>query len=91
MTESQLLKYCLFYKGETLPPVEFNQTNAGKLWQAEKYICENLANNIAPDSPALEMATLVEAYVGKWAPFSANEVMSQYWERCPDEVRSKLF
>ena len=90
MTQSQLLKYCLFYHGETLPPPDMDGINAGKLWEAEKMIFLQMSNLVSEDSPALQMAELVDAYVSKWAPFSAYEVMQTYLERCPDDVRSKF-
>ena len=90
MTQSQLLKYCLFYHGETLPPPDMDGTNAGKLWEAEKMIFLQMSNLVNEDSPALQMAELEDAYVSKWAPFSAHEVMQTYLERCPDDVRSKF-
>lgn len=89
MTETQLLKYCYFYNGASLPPVEYSE-NESALWTAEKYVCEHLGGKIDTNNPALSVAEYVSAYVGKWAPFNHDEIMSVYVKRCPEELKSKL-
>lgn len=44
MTSNSLLKYCLFYKGEVICPPKYDGKNAGKLWKAEQFVCEELYN-----------------------------------------------
>lgn len=46
MNEQDLLKYCFFYKGEAIIPPTFDKKNEGKLWVAEKYVCEEIPNLI---------------------------------------------
>ena len=40
MNETSILQYCYFYKGEEICPKQYDGKNEGKLWQAEKLICE---------------------------------------------------
>jgi hypothetical protein len=84
MTETQLLKYCLFYNGEVLCPERFARTSEGELWTAEKYVCENLQGKIDESDPQLSLARWVAAYVGKWDPFGWREVMNIYMKLIPD-------
>ena len=42
MNETSILQYCYFYKGEEICPKQYDGKNEGKLWQAEKFICEEL-------------------------------------------------
>lgn len=90
MTETQLLKYCLFYRGEVLVPVEYDGKAEGKIWAAEKIICEQMPNDVDESNPALSMAELVSAYVGKWSPYKYADVMSVYLDKCPAEVKSQF-
>ena len=43
MLYSQLLPLCYFFKGEVMCPLEYDRKNEGKLWFAEKMICEHLS------------------------------------------------
>lgn len=90
MTEQQLLKHCHFYKGEALPPFEQNDGRR-LLWLAEKWICEEGNNLIAPANPQKDMASYIAAYVGKWAPFKSESIMELYFQKAPqlkDEISS---
>lgn len=78
MTEQDLLKYCLFYKGEELLPRDFDKKNEGKLWVAEKFICEEIPHLINEKTPRKSMAGYIESYVGKWAPYELKGVMETY-------------
>lgn len=84
MTEQDLLKYCFFYKGEAMIPQKFDKKNEGKLWVAEKYICEEIPNFIDEGNPRKSIALYISAYVGKWAPFRYDEVMNTYIQYAPD-------
>ena len=84
MTEQEILKYCYFYQGEAMIPQSFDQKDEGKLWVAEKAICENFSNLIERDNPRRNIAEFVAAYVGKWAPFNFRSVMRTYFEKAPD-------
>lgn len=78
MTTQDIIKYCFFYKGEELIPPKFNKKNEGKLWVAEKYICEEIPHLIDEKNPRKSMQLYIESYVGKWSPFKYNEVMETY-------------
>ena len=79
MTEQDLLKYCYFYKGEALIPPDFDKKNEGKLWVAEKFICEEIPHLIDEENPRKSIASYIDSYVGKWAPFKHDEVMTTYY------------
>ena len=89
MYERSLIRYCHFYNGETLCPKEFDGKNEGKLWQAEKIICEDMYNCIDGSNPHISLARYVGAYVGKWDPFGYHDVMETYFEKFP-EARSQV-
>ncbi len=84
MTEAQLLKFCLFYKGEALCPEQFDQTPEGELWAAEKFVCEDLQGQIDESDPQRSMANWVASHVGKWDPFGWREVMAIYLAKVPN-------
>lgn len=65
-------------------PKSFDQKNEGKLWVAEKAICEDFSNLISRKNPRREIAEYIAAYVGKWAPFEFREVMEVYFKHVPD-------
>lgn len=79
-----MLPYCLYYKGEAeLPPRfidDFRKavTSEGLLWRAEKFVCEEAAAQIDKKSPRNDIITWVDCFVGKWAPFEYEKIMSQY-------------
>ena len=89
MTYNQLLEYCYFYKGEVMCPLEYDRKNEGKLWFAEKMICEDLSELVDDANPRISFARAVASYVGKWAPYSLYEVMETYFEKFP-ELRFKF-
>ena len=78
MTEQDLLKYCHFYKGEELVPQGFDRRNEGKLWVAEKFICEEIPHLIDEGNPRKSIVGYIESYVGKWAPYELENVMETY-------------
>ena len=81
MTEQEILQYCQFYKGEAMIPQSFDQKNEGKLWVAEKAICEDFSNLIDRSNPRRKVAELVAAYVSKWSPLKFRSVMKTYFEK----------
>ncbi|WP_288510136.1 hypothetical protein [uncultured Prevotellamassilia sp.] len=84
MTTEDIMKYCFFYKGETIIPSRFVKKNEGKLWVAEKYICEDIPNLIDKENPRRSIASYIAAYVGKWAPFNFMDIMATYFKKSPD-------
>lgn len=84
MNEQDLLKYCFFYKGEAIIPPTFDKKNEGKLWVAEKYVCEEIPNLIDKENPRKSIASFVFAYVSKWSPYIFLEVMGTYLQKAPD-------
>lgn len=62
-------------------PQSFDQKNDGKLWVAEKAICEEFSNLIDRSNPRRKIAELVAAYVSKWSPFKFRSVMKTYFEK----------
>lgn len=84
MTEQDLLQYCSFYKGEALVPIAFDKKNEGKLWVAEKYVCEEIPNLVNRENPRKSIASFVAAYVGKWDPYGFLETMETYFQLNPD-------
>ena len=81
MTEQDLLKYCYFYKGEELIPADFDKKDEGKLWEAEKFVCEEIPHRIDEGNPRKSIRSWVESYVGKWDPYNWREVMAVYDNR----------
>lgn len=51
MNETSILQYCYFYKGEEICPKQYDGKNEGKLWQAEKFICEELFGLVDNSTP----------------------------------------
>ncbi len=84
MTEQELLKYCFFYKGEALCPPRYDQKDEGKLWQAEKVVCEELQHMVDTDNPRTSIAKVIAAYVAKWSPWTFEQVMRVYFAQAPD-------
>ena len=78
MLYSQLLPLCYFFKGEVMCPLEYDRKNEGKLWFAEKMICEHLSELVDDANPRVSFAKAVAAYV-----------METYFEKCP-ELRFKF-
>jgi hypothetical protein len=89
MTELQLRPFCHFYHGETICPLDFDGKNEGKIWQAEKIVCEDFQNEIDPSNPAVSFAQYVVMYIEKWAPFTFADILETYFMHCP-EMRSQL-
>ena len=84
MTEQEILQYCYFYKGEAMIPQSFDHKNEGKLWVAEKTICEDFSNLIERNNPRRKIAELVAAYVSKWSTINFRSVMRTYFEKVSD-------
>lgn len=78
MTESQLLKYCKFYRGETLAPPAYDGKPSEILWTAEKFVCEHFGGCIDSNNPAVSFRDYVLSYVGKWWPYDAPEIEAIY-------------
>lgn len=89
MTSNSLLKYCLFYKGEVICPPKYDGKNAGKLWKAEQFVCEELYNLVDNSKPHQSFVQYVSDYVQKWSPFRFKEIMNEYFDR-DNELKSKL-
>ena len=87
VTSSSVLRYCLFYNGACLPPLEIVNTIPGMLWQAEKVLCDDMYNIIDGKNPQLSLAQYVYAYLQKWFPWEADKAMGKYLEKCPQNVR----
>lgn len=89
MTYDQLLQYCFFFRGEAICPQHYENKHEGKLWQAEKAICEDLSSLVDSSNARVSIARAVSLYVGKWHPYKLFDIMDIYFEKCP-ELRSKL-
>lgn len=83
MTYKEILPYCLFFKGEELPPKSFNQEDEC-LWFAEKIICEDCPGLISKDNPRISLAEAVYSYLGKWAPYKYDALMDYYLDKDPE-------
>ena len=57
MNETSILQYCYFYKGEEICPKQYDGKNEGKLWQAEKFICEELFGFVDNSTPPNKYGT----------------------------------
>ena len=92
MTSNAMIRYCRYYKGEAICPPQYDGTNAGKLWQAEKFVCEEFFNLISWVVPYYSFIEYVSAYVEKWSPYKCEEIMNEYFNNRPDiysDIRSK--
>lgn len=92
LSREEILKHCQFYKGEgrdARPPKDFDRKNEGKLWAAERIICENMPELVDPSNPRQSLCQYVSYYVGKWDPYDFREVMETYFEKCPN-LRGKI-
>ena len=92
MTSNAMTRYCRYYKGEAICPPQYDGTNAGKLWQAEKFVCEEFFNLINWVVPYYSFIEYVSAYVEKWSPYKCEEIMNEYFNNRPDiysDIRSK--
>ena len=92
MTSNAMIRYCRYYKGEAICPPQYDKTNAGKLWQAEKFVCEEFFNLINWVVPYYSFIEYVSAYVEKWSPYKCEEIMNEYFNNRPDkysDIRSK--
>lgn len=92
MTSNAMIRYCRYYKGEAICPPQYDGTNAGKLWQAEKFVCEEFFNLINWVVPYYSFIEYVSAYVEKWSPYKCEEIMNEYFNNRPDiysDIRSK--
>ena len=84
MTEQEVMKFCHYYKGEAIVPLSFEQKYEHALWLAEKYICEELFNQIEEENPRRYIADIIASYVSKWMPYEFGDIMNVYWEKVPD-------
>ena len=92
MTSNAMIRYCRYYKGEAICPPQYDGTNAGKLWQAEQFVCEEFFNLINWVVPYYSFIEYVSAYVEKWSPYKCEEIMNEYFNNRPDiysDIRSK--
>lgn len=78
MTTQDIIQYCFFYKGEELIPSKFDQKNEGKLWVAEKFICEEIPHLIDKKNPRNSIKQYIESYVSKWSPYKYDDIMNTY-------------
>lgn len=65
-------------------PESFDKKNEGKLWVAEKYLCEEAPFLIKENNPRRDMANYVAAYVGKWSPYNFYDIMQTYFLKNTD-------
>lgn len=87
MTTAELTELCHFYHGEQSCPLDYDRTPLGKLWQAEKMLCEDILcdnPNIPMENPHKVFDEYIALYVGKWDPYGFEEVMNVYFEMVPD-------
>lgn len=59
-------------------PASLEHTNAGKLWIAEKKVCDEFYDLVGYESPHKDIANLIEAYVGKWDPYGVHSTMETF-------------
>lgn len=89
ITREELLKHCLYYKGEKNiqdVPAAYNGKDEGKLWVAEWFACgKNHSDKYAipqgaphNNNPHDYLLFWVYAYVGKWAPRQAEQIINFY-------------
>lgn len=78
MNKTELMKYCRYYRGESICPPEYDGKIEGKLWQTEMMICEDMPQCIDVTHPRQSLREYVAAYVGKWWPFQHIEILSKY-------------
>ena len=69
MLEQDLLKYCFYYKGEVLNPFDDKHQNEGRLWIAEKMVCEEFPYLVDEKDPQKQMASLIANFVYDNLPF----------------------
>ena len=89
MTEFELLKYCHYYNGEGIPPLNFDKKEK-KIWFAEKMICGEFQNLVDRKNPRKSIAELIASYIGKWDPWDWPSVMETYLKNTPD-LRQYIF
>lgn len=77
MTERELISLAKLYKGELIKPKKY-QGDEALLWQGEKIICEGCGHLIPSDNAYSTFIGLLEAFVGKWSPWDAEEIMEKY-------------
>lgn len=78
MTSEDLQRYTKFYKGQPIVPPEYEGKDEEALWAAECFVCEDLHNNIDEDNIRESLDEWVEAYLGKWTPWRADDLMTLY-------------
>ena len=59
-------------------PEEYDGKNEGKLWLAEKFICEEIPHLIDRENLRMSIRDYIESYVGKWAPWETESIMKTY-------------
>jgi hypothetical protein len=89
MLQQYLLPGCLFFKGEAICPSQYDGKNTGKLWEAEKFVYENLHDKISKNDAERELAQWVSYYVQKWSPYKYEIIMDDYFKHRP-YLKSKL-
>lgn len=83
MTYNEILPYCLFFNGEELVPSSLDQTD-GRLWLAEKKVCEEFPSLVSDENPRTSLASAVYYFLGKWYPFKFGDYMNRYFEKAPE-------
>lgn len=83
MREEEIIRRCFYYKGGVIVPRKYQHKKEHILWDAEKYVCEELFNQIDLAEPEKSIASYVAAYISKWEPFDFHEVLDLYLSNIP--------
>lgn len=83
MREEEIIKRCFYYKGGVIVPRKYQHKREHLLWDAEKYVCENLFNQINLKEPEKSIASFIAAYISKWEPFDCSEILDLYLSNVP--------
>jgi hypothetical protein len=83
MREEEIIKRCFYYKGGVIVPRMYQRKMEHILWDAERYVCNELFNEIDLKEPEKSIASYVAAYVSKWEPFNYHEIIEAYLSNIP--------
>ena len=65
-------------------PLSFVKKKEHALWLAEKYVCEELCNQIEANNPRKHIANFIAAYISKWMPYEFEKIMGIYFNNIPE-------
>lgn len=83
MREEEIIKRCFYYKGGVVVPRKYEHKKEHLLWNAEKYVCDEMFNKIDLKEPEKSIASFVAAYISKWEPFDYYEILDLYLSNIP--------